>query len=140
MRDDSKQFLLENWVFAFLAALVVLLVLSAALLDLGSTAVASQVATLTISALAAGMVVRTVIYLRHASARGASRSRVVMRYFRENWGAPFVLAFILLLATAALILSAGNSGSANDVAVYAFCALVLGVALQIASYVKYGSN
>jgi hypothetical protein len=37
-------------------------------------------------------------------------------------------------------LSSGNSNSANNIAVYAFYALVLGVVLQIASYVKYGEK
>jgi hypothetical protein len=62
------------------------------------------------------------------------------QYLRENWGAPFVLAFILLLLASAVLLSSGNSNSANNIAVYAFYALVLGVVLQIASYVKYGEK
>ena len=59
---------------------------------------------------------------------------------RENWGAPFVLAFIALLISSAVYLSIGNSSIANNIAVYAFYALVLGVVLQIASYVKYGES
>jgi hypothetical protein len=59
---------------------------------------------------------------------------------RENWGAPFVLAFILLLLASAVLLSSGNSNSANNIAVYAFYALVLGVVLQIASYIRYGEE
>jgi hypothetical protein len=62
------------------------------------------------------------------------------QYLRENWGAPFVVAFILLLISSAALLSLGNSNSANNVAVYAFYALVLGVVLQIASYIKYGEG
>ena len=61
-----------------------------------------------------------------------------MRYLRENWGAPFVVAFIGLLIVSAAELSAGYDNAANSVAVYAFYSLVIGVALQIASYVKYG--
>lgn len=59
---------------------------------------------------------------------------------QENWGAPFVLAFIILLIISAVYLSTGNSSKANSIAVYAFYALVLGVVLQIASYVKYGES
>ena len=59
---------------------------------------------------------------------------------QENWGAPFVLAFIILLIISAVYLSTGNSSKANSIAVYAFYALVLGVVLQIASYLKYGES
>ena len=62
------------------------------------------------------------------------------QYLRENWGAPFVVAFILLLTTSAIFLSIGESDTANSVAVYAFYSLVIGVVLQIASYVKYGEG
>jgi hypothetical protein len=61
-------------------------------------------------------------------------------YLRENWGAPFVLAFIALLVASAVLLSYGRSSTANNIAVYAFYALVLGVVLQIASYVKFGES
>jgi hypothetical protein len=62
------------------------------------------------------------------------------RYLRTNWGAPFILAFIVLLVASAGLLSAGRSGTANNVAVYAFYALVLGVVLQVASYVTFGES
>jgi hypothetical protein len=61
-------------------------------------------------------------------------------YLKENWGAPFVIGFMLLLITSAVQLSIGQTDAANSVAVYAFYALVIGVALQIASYVKYGEG
>ena len=64
----------------------------------------------------------------------------VARYLRTNWGAPFILAFIVLLVASAGLLSAGRSSTANNVAVYAFYALVLGVVLQVASYVKFGES
>jgi hypothetical protein len=60
------------------------------------------------------------------------------RYLRENWGAPFVLAFMVLLLASAAELSYGLTDAANNTAVYAFYALVLGVALQVAAYVRYG--
>ena len=62
------------------------------------------------------------------------------QYLRTNWGAPFILAFIVLLVASAGLLSAGRSSTANNVAVYAFYALVLGVVLQVASYVKFGES
>lgn len=62
------------------------------------------------------------------------------RYLRENWGAPLVLAFILLLIVSAVDLGFGLSDSANTMAVYAFYLLSAGVALQIASYVKFGEG
>ncbi|MHB2036690.1 MAG: hypothetical protein ACYCPW_08120 [Nitrososphaerales archaeon] len=61
-------------------------------------------------------------------------------YLRTNWGAPFVLAFIVLLIASAALLGAGRSSTANSIAVYAFYALVLGVVLQIASYIRYGES
>ncbi|MDG6996924.1 MAG: hypothetical protein JRN52_13470 [Nitrososphaerota archaeon] len=61
-------------------------------------------------------------------------------YLITNWGAPFVLAFIVLLITSAAFLTTGAQDLANSIAVYAFYALVLGVVLQIASYVKYGEG
>lgn len=57
-------------------------------------------------------------------------------YLKENWGAPFVIAFILLLIASAVELSIGLSGTANNIAIYAFYFLVAGVVLQTASYVK----
>ncbi len=61
-------------------------------------------------------------------------------YFRQNWGAPFVVTFMALLVISAGLLSFGASDEANAVAVYAFYSLLVGVALQIASYVKYGEG
>ncbi len=47
---------------------------------------------------------------------------------------------MILLMLGAVYLSFGLSAAANDTAVYAFYFLVAGVALQIASYVKYGEG
>lgn len=60
-----------------------------------------------------------------------------LRYLKQNWGAPFILAFMLLLVLSAVYLAFGAEGIANDIAVYAYYCLVAGVALQIASYLKY---
>jgi len=61
-------------------------------------------------------------------------------YFRENLGAPFIISFMALLIICAGLLIQGNSSLANDVAVYAYYLLVIGVVLQLASYLKYGKS
>jgi len=60
----------------------------------------------------------------------------VHRYFRENLGAPFVIGFQVLLLTAAGLLAVRNAALANDVAVYAYYLLVVGVVLQLVSYLR----
>lgn len=59
----------------------------------------------------------------------------VLRYFRENLGAPFVVGFQALLLACAGLLVQGDSGLANEVAVYAYYLLVAGVVLQLVSFV-----
>jgi len=61
----------------------------------------------------------------------------VKGYVYENWGSPFIVGFMLLLVVAAVSLSAGLSSLANNVAVYAFYALIAGVILQLASFLRY---
>jgi hypothetical protein len=61
----------------------------------------------------------------------------VKKYLRENWGSPFIVAFMLLLLSAAFSLTVGLPSLASAVAVYAFYALVAGVILQFASFLKY---
>jgi len=61
----------------------------------------------------------------------------VKGYVKENWGSPFVGGFMLFLGVAAVFLSDGLSSLANTVAVYAFYALIAGVFLQLASFLKY---
>ena len=61
----------------------------------------------------------------------------VKGYVKENWGSPFILGFMLLLIAAAVSLSTGLSSLADTVAVYAYYALVAGVFLQFASFLKY---
>ena len=61
----------------------------------------------------------------------------VKGYVKKNWGSPFVVGFMLLLIAAAAYLSAGLSNLANNTAVYAYYALVAGVFLQLASFLKY---
>lgn len=64
----------------------------------------------------------------------------VREYLSKNWGAPFVAAFMALLAVSAAELSLGLADEANTAAVYGFYSLVVGVVLQIASYVKFGEG
>jgi hypothetical protein len=61
----------------------------------------------------------------------------VKGYVRENWGSPFVVSFMVLLLGAAVLLSFNISYWAEQIAVYAYYALVIGVALQVVCYLKY---
>ena len=61
----------------------------------------------------------------------------VKGYVKENWGSPFIVGFMLLLIAAAVSLSAGLSSLADNVAIYAYFALVAGAFLQLASFLKY---
>jgi hypothetical protein len=61
-------------------------------------------------------------------------------YVQENWGSPFIMGFIFLLVGAAVSLSLGLSYFADSIAVYAFCALVIGVVLQFVCFLKYGKK
>lgn len=61
-------------------------------------------------------------------------------YAKENWGTPFIVGFILLLVVAAVSLSSGWASLADSLAIYAFCFLVVGVALQLVCFLKYSSK
>jgi formate-dependent nitrite reductase membrane component NrfD len=61
-------------------------------------------------------------------------------HFKKNWGAPFVLGFMVLLVIAAAFLAAGSEWWANEVANYAYFALVAGVVLQLVCLLKYGER
>lgn len=58
-------------------------------------------------------------------------------YLRENWGAPFVVAFLVLLVVSTGQLSFGPPDTASGSAMYAFYALMLGVVLQAAAHLRY---
>ena len=64
----------------------------------------------------------------------------VKGYLKENMGAPFIVTFMLLLAVVAFSLSAGWASLADEVAIYAFYALVIGVVLQLVSFIKHLKN
>jgi len=60
----------------------------------------------------------------------------VKDYVKENWGAPFVVGFMALLMVAAVSLSMDYVVLADEMAVYAYYALVVGVVLQLACFLK----
>ena len=59
-------------------------------------------------------------------------------YIKANPGTPFTLAFMILLVSAGTLLAAGRPDDANNVAVYAFYAIILGIAIQIGVIVSEG--
>jgi Ni,Fe-hydrogenase I cytochrome b subunit len=61
----------------------------------------------------------------------------ITMYFKANLGAPFIIGFMVLLIICAGFSFYGYSTSANDVAVYAYFFLMIGVILQLASLLKY---
>ena len=63
----------------------------------------------------------------------------VKRYFLENLGSPFIIGFQLLLLACAGLLIQGSSVMANEVAVYAYFLLVIGVVLQLIAFVRHGN-
>ncbi|MDR0493683.1 MAG: hypothetical protein LBH74_08630 [Nitrososphaerota archaeon] len=58
-------------------------------------------------------------------------------YIKRNYGLPFLLVFLILLMGASVFISTGLSYMANSITVYAFYALIIGVALQLVSFLKY---
>ena len=63
-------------------------------------------------------------------------SRTISQYLRKNPATAFILAFETLLVAAAVELIVGNAYTANAIGVYAFVALVVGVALHAISVIK----
>ncbi len=64
----------------------------------------------------------------------------VKGYVRENWGAPFIVGFMILLMIAVASLSIDLAALADEVAVYAYYALVVGVVLQFVCFLKYNQE
>jgi len=65
-----------------------------------------------------------------------ANSKKISTYLRKNPATAFILAFEALLLVAAVELIEGNVGGANAVGVYAFVALIVGVALHAISVIK----
>jgi hypothetical protein len=61
----------------------------------------------------------------------------VKGYVKENRGSPFIVGFMLLLVVAVVSPSAGWASLADTLVVYAYYALVIGVVLQLACFLKY---
>ena len=60
-------------------------------------------------------------------------------YVRHNLGAPFIIAFIVLLITSAIMFSINDTYYANLLSEYAYFAILLGVILQAIS-LKWGNR
>ncbi len=57
-------------------------------------------------------------------------------YFKTNPGTPFIFVFMILLLSAAALLTTGRPKEADDVANYAFYSLVLGIAIQVGVVIR----
>jgi len=57
-------------------------------------------------------------------------------YFRGNWGAPFIVVFMVLLVVAAVFLGLGLEFLAERLAEFAYYFLVVGVVLQLVVVIK----
>ena len=64
----------------------------------------------------------------------------IMTYFRRNMGVLFVIIFQILLLSCAALLIWGYSNLANEVAIYAYYSLVVGVVLQLVSFLRHGEG
>jgi len=62
----------------------------------------------------------------------------IKKYLKENPGAPFIMGFMALLLSCAILLSTGHTPQANKTAEYAYYLLVMGVILQFACFIKEG--
>ena len=58
------------------------------------------------------------------------------RYVTENWGIPFIVGFMILLFSSAVLLAGGLVSTAENTATFAYFALVIGVVLQLLSLSK----
>lgn len=74
--------------------------------------------------------------LPHGSGRFAVK---IKNYLFKNLGAPFILVFNALILVVAYMIVQGNS-FVNELAVLAYCFLVVGVILQAICYLRYKSD
>lgn len=61
----------------------------------------------------------------------------IKRYVKDNPGAPLVIGFQILLLVCAGLLIQGNSVLADRVAIGAYFSVVIGVVLQLVSFVRH---
>ena len=64
----------------------------------------------------------------------------IKNYFRRNPGALFIVGFQVLLLVCAGLLFSGYSSWAEGVAVVAYFSLVIGVVLQLISFLRHGEG
>lgn len=64
----------------------------------------------------------------------------IERYLRNNPGACFIIGFQILLLVCAGLLILGNSVWAEGVAVVAYFSLVIGVVVQLISFLRHGEG
>ena len=64
----------------------------------------------------------------------------IKRYFRRNPAAFFITGFQILLLVCAGLLISGSSFWAEGVAVGAYFSLVIGVVLQLISFLRHGEG
>ncbi len=57
-------------------------------------------------------------------------------YFKANPGAPFIILFMILLLSAAILLTTSRPNEADNIANYAFYSLVLGIVIQIGVVIR----
>jgi hypothetical protein len=61
----------------------------------------------------------------------------IVKYLRQHLGVLFIIVFQILLLSSAFLLIRGYSDFANDVAIYAYYSLVIGVVLQLVSFLYH---
>lgn len=64
----------------------------------------------------------------------------IKSYLRENPNAPFIIGFPILLLVCVGLLILGNSVWAEGLAVVAYFSLVIGVVLQMISFLRHGKQ
>ena len=128
-RASLSKYFGRNWGVSFILASVILFLIAALLPYLGREVYVEEVAGAGAIYLVIGVALQFLAYARREPEK-------VKSYLRENWGAPFVVAFMGLLISAAGYLALGNEAFANELAVYAYYCLVAGVVLQLASYIR----
>ena len=60
----------------------------------------------------------------------------VKLYFTANWGASFIMGFILFLIIEAIFQSIGSTTFADSVAAFACYSLIIGIVLQLVCFLK----
>ena len=58
-------------------------------------------------------------------------------FMRLNWGAPFIVLFLLFLIGTGVCSSIGLSSLADSLSIFAYYLLIAGIALQFFCFLKY---